>query len=314
MALTGSHNRRRVIVNTDAKNEADDQFAIVHALLTPVFDLRGIIPAHFGTERTTTSLQDSRAEVDHLLALMGLEGSVVVADGAEHAIPDESTPVDSAGARLIIEEALGGEGTLYVAFLGPLTDMASALLLEPSIAERDVVVVWIGGPPYGDTLPAYEREFNLRNDVHAANVVFGSGVQVWQVPMSTYVMMGVGYAELRQKVAPCGDIGKYLVDQLLDWNARHQAAPMEHRSLGDTPAIGLMMSPGSAVWRRQGPVRFTPDCACVPAETGGSPRVAESVDSRLFLEDFFAKLKEFADHPGMSRPQQPVAAQHGGAL
>ena len=41
--------KQRVIVNTDAKNEADDQFAIVHAILTPSFDLHGIIPAHFGT-------------------------------------------------------------------------------------------------------------------------------------------------------------------------------------------------------------------------------------------------------------------------
>jgi purine nucleosidase len=89
-----SSGRRRVIINTDAKNEADDQFAIVHALLTPVFDLRGIVPAHFGTERTATSLQESRAEVDHLLRLMGLEGSVVVADGAPRPIPDESTGVD----------------------------------------------------------------------------------------------------------------------------------------------------------------------------------------------------------------------------
>lgn len=44
--------RRRVIVNTDAKNEADDQFAIVHALLSPSLDIRGLIPAHYGTRKT----------------------------------------------------------------------------------------------------------------------------------------------------------------------------------------------------------------------------------------------------------------------
>ena len=40
----------RLIINTDAKNEADDQFAIVHALLTPRFIVKGIIAAHFGTK------------------------------------------------------------------------------------------------------------------------------------------------------------------------------------------------------------------------------------------------------------------------
>ena len=65
MATTGR--RRRVIVDTDAKNEADDQYAIVHALLSPTLDVRGIVPAHFGTERSTTSMAESRAEVDLLL-------------------------------------------------------------------------------------------------------------------------------------------------------------------------------------------------------------------------------------------------------
>ena len=40
--------RARLILNTDAKNEADDQFTIVHALLTPTFDFHSIIAAHFG--------------------------------------------------------------------------------------------------------------------------------------------------------------------------------------------------------------------------------------------------------------------------
>lgn len=38
--------KRRVIINTDAKNEVDDQYAIVQALLTDGFDLRGLIAAH----------------------------------------------------------------------------------------------------------------------------------------------------------------------------------------------------------------------------------------------------------------------------
>ena len=97
--------KQRVIVNTDAKNEADDQYAIVHAVLTPSFELHGIIPAHYGTRKTPTSLQESHDETVKLLRLMDLEEEVRVEDGAPLAIPDESTPADSSGARLIIEEA-----------------------------------------------------------------------------------------------------------------------------------------------------------------------------------------------------------------
>ena len=80
-------------------------------------------------------------------------------NGAPIALPDEATPVDSPGARLIVEEALKDDGPLQAAFLGPLTDMASALLLEPALAHRDVTVIWIGGPPYDDVVPAYRPEF-----------------------------------------------------------------------------------------------------------------------------------------------------------
>ena len=61
--------RRRVIINTDAKNEADDQYAIVHAILTPMFELHGIIPAHFGQRISKTSQQDSHDEVLKILDL-----------------------------------------------------------------------------------------------------------------------------------------------------------------------------------------------------------------------------------------------------
>jgi purine nucleosidase len=97
--------RRRVIINTDAKNEADDQFAIVHALLSPTVDVRGLIAAHFGRHRSDRSMAESRQEIDLLLRLMNLSGEVPVANGAAEPIPDESTPRASPGARLIIEES-----------------------------------------------------------------------------------------------------------------------------------------------------------------------------------------------------------------
>ncbi|MFF4622073.1 hypothetical protein [Nonomuraea jabiensis] len=70
--------RRRAIVNTGAKNEADDQFTVVHALLSPSLDIRGLIAAHFGNRRTRSSPAESRAEIDLLLRLMMLDGMVRV--------------------------------------------------------------------------------------------------------------------------------------------------------------------------------------------------------------------------------------------
>lgn len=287
--------RRRLIIDTDAKNEADDQFAIVHALPSPSLDIAGIVPAHFGDARSRHSMQDSRDEVDLLLRLLDRD-DVVVANGAEHAVPDPLTPVDSDGARLIISEARK-PGPLFVIFLGPLTDMASALLLDPSIADNpDLTVVWVGGTPYDGVTGGERRgEFNLSNDVTAANVVFQSRLRVWQIPMTVYRMVGVGYAELDEKVAPHGELGEYLVRQLKEFNAEHVDPEIEYRSLGDSPAVSVVLNPDGAVWRHR-PVHVFGDDARMTnvIVEGRSVLVAESVDVRFLLEDMFAKIKAHA--------------------
>lgn len=287
--------RARVIVNTDAKNEADDQYAIVHAILTPSFELHGIIPAHFGTRRGNESMAESRVEVDRLLDLMDLTGRIRVADGAPVALPDAGTPVRSPGAELIIEEALRDDPRpLYVAFYGPLTDMASALLLEPRIAERNVIVVWIGGGPW----PAGGPEFNLSNDIHAANVVFRSRLQVWQIPSTVYKLMAVSYAELRARVYPHGALGRYLVDQLVEWNARWVPNPIEYRSLGDSPAVGVIMYPDCGRWELRPAPEFSDEMFYLHTGRNRPIRIYDSVDARFILEDFFAKLAAFVQAQG----------------
>jgi purine nucleosidase len=281
-------NRVRVILNTDAKNEADDQYAIVHAILTPLFELHGIIPAHFGDRRGPGSLQASREEVMKLLDLMNLKDRIPVHSGAAKMLPDEKTPVPSEGSALIIEQALKDDPRpLYIAFLGPLTDMASALLEKPSIAERNVQVVWIGGEDW----PVGGWEYNLWNDVTAANVVFRSKVQLWQIPSTVYKRMAVSYAELVGKVYDKGPLGKYLVEQLVEWNNQYpHGSHKEHRSLGDSPAIGVMMYPECGWFDWRPAPEFNTELNYVHTGRNRPIRVYRAVDQRFILEDFFAKL------------------------
>lgn len=285
---------RRVIVDTDAKNEADDQYAIVHALLSPTLDVRGLIPAHFGAERSSQSMLESREEVDLLLELMNLDGEVTVANGADAAMSDELTPEPSAGAELIITESklASADDPLFVALLGPLTDMASAILMDPEIVRRNVVVVWIGGMGYDVDWSYPAAEFNLRNDIASANVVFDSGITVWQVPASVYSQVSVGYAELEEKLRGTSKLADYLIDQLVDWNAAHHPTPIEFRSLGDSPAISLILNPRGGVFRTIPAPRFGLEGGYLPG-SGHPIKVFETVDVRYLLEDMFAKIRRF---------------------
>lgn len=281
--------QKRVIVNTDAKNECDDQFAIVQAILTPSFELHGIIPAHFGDKKSKTSLKDSHDETMLILKLMNLEGQVRVEDGAVGAMPNETTAMDSPGARLIIEEAMKDDSRpLYVAFYGPLTDMASALLLEPQIENRNVIVVWIGGGKW----PIGGREYNLSNDIHAANVVMKSKLTVWQVPRNTYRTMGVTYAEMIEKVYTHGALGKYLVEQVIEFNSRYNP-DFEFRSLGDSPCIGIIMDPDVGTWSWQPAPLFDEQMHYLHPGLYRPIRVYDDVNTRFVHEDLWAKLAQF---------------------
>lgn len=102
-------------------------------------------------------MQESYDEFLKLLGLMNLKDEVPVYKGAKRAMPDEQTPVMSEGAELIIREALSDDPkSLYVIFLGPVTDLAAAYLKEPSIAGK-LTAVWVGGGAW----PNGEEEFNL---------------------------------------------------------------------------------------------------------------------------------------------------------
>ena len=188
---------------------------------------------------------------------------------------------------------------LHVAFLGPLTDMASALLIEPQLAKRNVRVVWIGGGEW----PVGGREYNLLNDIAAANVVYRSGIEIWQIPSPVYKMMAVSYAELHERVFDKGPLGKYLVEQLIDWNSRMVPGPIEHRSLGDSPAIGIMMYPdcGKSSWVAA-PQFTNPGMNYVHEGKRGTVRLYRNVDQRFIQEDFFAKLNRFTR--GISRVRE----------
>jgi purine nucleosidase len=284
----------RIVVSTDAANEVDDQFAIAQALLTETLDVRAVVAAHFGQPG---SMAASRREIDLVAGLAG--AAVQVLDGSPDPLPDARTPVPSAGSRLIVEEAMRDAGRLWIAVLGPLTDVASALLEEPAIASRDVVVVWVGGPPY-EEVAAYHPEFNLVNDVTAANVVMASGIEVWQIPMPVYTMVGVGHAELRTRLGGTSPLADHLVDGVIAFNATIPYGPLDLRSLGDSPAIGAVMNPAGGRWRMRPAPRFAADGSLIDEPSAGDGddrriRVCEAFDTRWLIEDLIAKLREHGD-------------------
>ena len=288
--------RVRMIVDTDCKNEADDQFALAHHLMTPMLEVKGIIAAHFEKGRPDLrgkTMMASYDEINLMLDLMELRGAYPVLKGCADALPDEHTFVESEGARFIVEEAMKDDPKpLFVALQGAITDLASALLMEPKIKDR-LTAIWIGGDQY----PEGGDEFNLKQDIAAANVVFGSGAEVWQVPKNVYKLMNISLAELQARVYPCGKVGKYLVEQMAALNDACGDYPWPHGEtwcIGDQPTVGVLLEDKERqnYTMRKAP-RVREDCTYEPREDGREIRVYDTIDARLILEDFYAKLALF---------------------
>jgi purine nucleosidase len=293
--------RIRLIINSDAKNEADDQFAITHAVLTPKFDVRGMIGAHFGDEKSAASMSDSCDEIEKIMDLMGMKGRFPILRGAPRALGNAGEAVDSEGSDFIVREALRRDPRpLFCAFLGPLTDMASAVLRDPRII-GNVTVVWIGGGAW----PEGGEEYNLRNDVRAANVVLESGVELWQIPRDVYSMMRVSLAELCVRVRPCSAIGKYLFDQMLEVNERYADTKEwpagESWVLGDSAAVGVLLDDQPYHCSTRSAPKIDGRMHYVHGTGHGKMRVYHTVDARFIVEDFYSKLALFGqgkDRPG----------------
>lgn len=287
----------RMIVYTDAKNEADDQFTIAHHLMTPKFEVKGILAAHFNQkpreDMESDTAQESLDEIYKVLDLMDLAGSVPVKKGAVRGLKDEKTPIESEAAKFIVEEAMRDDPRpLYIGCMGSVTDLASAILMEPEICQH-MTAIWIGGGDY----PEGGFEFNLSMDIAAANVLMKSAMPLWQVTKNGYKQMTVTLPMLQKEVRPYGRIGKYLFEQMVHYNDTHAKDPWPHGeswSLGDDPTVGLLLmeEEKTDIYDMvEAPVIRYEDMGYSFTGKNRKIRVYKDVNPWLSLSDLFAKLQ-----------------------
>ena len=107
----------------------------------------------------------------------------------------------------------------------------------------------------------------------------------------------MGLAELKLKVLPCGEIGKHLYENMINYNLSPYAGwtQGESWSLGDSPAIAAAINPGLGHYVEAPAPHVNDDTSSTSRPGNPIIRVYKDVDSRYILEDFFAKLKLFSD-------------------
>lgn len=235
-----------VVIDTDTYNEIDDQFALAYLIKSDEkLNLQAMYAAPFFNHHSNSpadGMEKSYNEIIRILTLMGREDlKEKVYRGSEKYLPDEKTFVDSPAANDLVKRAMNytTENPLYVIAIGAITNVASALIMKPEIAER-IVLVWLGG---NATSWPDNYEFNLRQDVAGARVVYDANVALVILPcmgvVSAFTTTGPELEHhLRGKNALCD----YLIDVTRDEALACGGGETWSRPIWDVTTVGWLLS------------------------------------------------------------------------
>ncbi len=244
--LTLAEGRLRLVIDTDTYNEVDDQFAVAHALLSPErLAVEALYAAPFFNQRSSgpkDGMEKSYQELHTLLARLGRSGDAdrLVYRGSTDYLANATTPQRSAAAEDLVERAMSSSEPLYVMAIGAITNVASAILLEPRIIER-IVVVWLAGHAFHWP---HIREFNLKQDIHASQLILNCGVPLVLIPcwgVASHLILS--QAELESFAKDWGKIGDYLVATIASARHEHAQHSAWSRIIWDISASGYLLNP-----------------------------------------------------------------------
>lgn len=181
IADLNSPRKKKVVLDTDAFNEIDDQYAIAYCYLSERIDLLSVHAAlfvHNAGDSTEKGMLQSYEEIKKVLSLTDSEYKTPVLKGCAETIDKTGKWVDSEATRRLIEIAHESDEIVYVLAIGTGTNVASSLLLDPSIKDK-ICVIWLACSQLHVYTPV---DYNLEQDYKAGQIIFDSGVPLIIVP------------------------------------------------------------------------------------------------------------------------------------
>ena len=241
-AIPPADQQIKIIIDSDAKNEIDDQYAIALAILSPErFDIQGFVGANFDNERGgMDGIKRSVDEIKLVLEKAGMKNKWPVLPGS-HPLRYQFEPSDSEGVDFIIEKAMAAspDNPLWIVGLGAATDIASAYLKNPDIIDR-IVVFW----HFRTRWPEKCYNFNVIGDVRAARLMFHTPIPFVLFDTGTYLR--VSMADTEKHVRPCGALGEYLHE----YRRTFPQWTTPDKGFFDLGDIAALVDPALACWEQ----------------------------------------------------------------
>ena len=286
-----------MVLDTDTYNEIDDQFALVHAMLSPeAVEVQGVYAAPYLNSRSgdpEEGMEESHEEILRLFDLLGLRPDGLVFRGSRRFMGPEPAIVDSPAVEHLLELTMAEERPLYVVAIGAPTNIASALLEAVrrglDIAER-LRVVWLGGQPFhADSA----REFNLYQDPIASQVLLERSPSLVHVAcngVSSHLLTTL--AELEAHLEGQSPLGDYLTALVRDYQADHFGWAKE---IWDLAATAYVINPAWIPTRVVNSPRLNPETLQWEPRTSELPvREATMVYRNPIFQDLLRKVARHA--------------------
>lgn len=285
-----------MILDTDAYNEIDDQYAIAYMLKNKEkLNVKAIYAAPFFNNKSVSPEDGMEKSYDEILKILKLAKceDIEVFKGSRSYLSDEKTPVESEAALHLCKLAMNysPQKPLYVVAIGAITNIASAILLKPEIKEN-IVVVWLGGNGMhmDNTV-----EFNLSQDIASARIIFGSGVPFVQLPCAGVVSeFRVSGPELEYWLKDKTELSTYLAENTIREAESYAAGKPWTRVIWDVTAIGWLLNDGDRFMQSKiitAPV-VSYDNLYSPKGSNHFMRYVYSINRDALMEDLFKKITQ----------------------
>lgn len=291
-------NRIDAILDTDTFNEIDDQFAIAYMLkYNDKINVKAITIApffNFKVKDVAESIEKSYKEALKVLSLCDREDlNNIVIKGSTSFLKDEHTYIDSEACDFIIKESqnYNKDNRLYIIAIGAITNVASAILKDPTIADR-ISVIWLGCNDYD--YPD-NKEFNMCQDIASARVVMSKCDSLALLPcMGVVSHFRTNETELVGNLKGKGKLADYLCTNVINYMNDVHKTKVWTKAIWDVSAIGFVLNNNNqfmSVEERKVKLPTYPD-----------GRYCETLDNNLIyvtkinrdelMFDLFKKIKE----------------------
>ncbi len=281
----------QMVLDTDTYNEIDDQFAVVYALLSPEqLEVQAIYAAPYLNDRSSSpgdGMEKSYEEILRLMEKLGKSPEGLVYRGSSSFLESYEQPLASEAAQDLVKRAMSSEEPLYVLAVGAPTNVASAILMEPDIIEK-IVVIWLGGKGLHWREAS---EFNLQQDILASKVLFDSGVPLIQLPTEPVTShLHTTVPEIEHYLQGQGAIGDYLVQIFKEYHQDHYAWS---KVIWDISAVAYAINPQWFSTEVLHSPILTDQLTYSFDNTRHFYRVATSLNRDEIFEDLFRKIESY---------------------